>query len=131
MRLPILLSAILIAAPILSYATTIAETESNNTSGTANAVAVNDNVTGSVLGADLDFDWFSFTTAEDGIIRINYAITGSGHANIYLLDNDGTTILSSATVVPAGTTASFSTIRRRLATTSCNSVLQCRNRLQL
>ncbi|HPE97542.1 MAG: T9SS type A sorting domain-containing protein [Chitinophagales bacterium] len=107
MRLPILLSAILIAAPILSYATTIAETESNNTSGTANAVAVNDSVTGSVLGADLDFDWFSFTTAEDGIIRINYAITGSGHANIYLLDNDGTTILSSATVVPAGTTASF------------------------
>ena len=37
----------------------------NNTSGTANAVAVNDNVTGSVLGADLDFDWFSFTAAEE------------------------------------------------------------------
>ena len=50
MRLLILLSAILIAAPILSYATTIAGDRINNTSGTANAVAVNDNVTGSVAG---------------------------------------------------------------------------------
>ena len=78
------------------------DTEDNGTVGTATVISENSSITGHIgyisNGGTYDVnDYYQFTTSNDGNITITFTSSEAGHYNsIYLYDNDGTTLLGSA-----------------------------------
>ena len=75
--------------PNKAYAAS-SETESNNTSATANLISVNSSISGN-LSSSSDIDWYKFTTTEDGYFNVSFnhtVIDSSGRCwRIYLYDS--------------------------------------------
>ena len=71
-----------------------AESEPNNTRATANTLALNGSNSGAI-GVAGDEDWWSVTTNADGKLNVTITISNSIYMWCQILDNNGTTILSS------------------------------------
>ncbi|MEZ5014082.1 MAG: T9SS type A sorting domain-containing protein [Chitinophagales bacterium] len=74
--------------------------EPNNTAGTATPIDENSSASGHIYyrinGGSYDAsDYYAFTTSTDGNIQVSIT-TNCGYSYISLLDNDGTTVLGSA-----------------------------------
>lgn len=71
-----------------------AETEPNNTSATANTLALNGSNTGAINVAG-DEDWFKVITNADGKLDVTITVSNGLTLRCYIYDNNGTTLLSS------------------------------------
>ncbi|MBL8754370.1 MAG: pre-peptidase C-terminal domain-containing protein, partial [Planctomycetes bacterium] len=86
MRLSALCLSSLALSPALLAQTRVAELEPNNSNAAAQAIAVGDQIDGSLAAAG-DQDWYSFTLAANGRVRIH---TSNSDTRIALLDGTGT-----------------------------------------
>ena len=93
MRTRILLTALLFCSIIWNTAKA-AESEPNNTAGTADVLLLNGSNTGAI-GAAADEDWWSVTTTGDGKLDVTINVSNGQYIWCYIYDNDGTTQLNS------------------------------------
>lgn len=94
MKYIILLTVVL--ATLLFTQNVLAESEPNNSAGTANVMSLNSNMSGTINGATTDQDWFKITTDGDGALSFTLTPGSSNYIRIYLYDADGATVLNSA-----------------------------------
>lgn len=80
---------------------------SNNTPGGAEPIAVNGTLSGTITAGDYDF--YEFTTVQDGDITISCNSTSPSYTYANLTDSDGATTLASVTVNSTSGTLSIVT----------------------
>lgn len=94
MRYKILLTALF--AFCISMQNVFAESEPNDNAATANVLALNGSINGTINGATIDQDWFKITATGDGLLSLTLTPGTANYIRIYLYDGDGTTLLNSS-----------------------------------
>ncbi|MEO5673271.1 MAG: PPC domain-containing protein, partial [Chitinophagales bacterium] len=89
--------------------------EPNDNYTTANVIPVNDSTQGHIdyfrNGNTYDnHDWYSITTTNDGTIDLNLTNTPGNYVYLYLVDNDGTTIINSTSGYPGSSGIHMTTV---------------------
>jgi len=92
-----LLRSFITLAAIFTFASYVAKADTepdNNTPAGADLMAQNDSVSGNIASTSADFyDYYVFTTTQDGDITLTLKTDNGGYRYLYLYDSDGSTQL--------------------------------------